>query len=152
TRAVDARDDAAGEGVAHGRKDDRDRPRGPLEGCGRRGRVCHDDVGLQTDQLLRDLSYPIEVTAGPMNVQAHVAGLSPTQARNGLRERRNVSLRHEIVFVVRHEHADAPHPPALLRARRDWPRRSAAEERDELAPPNHSITSSARSMIDGGTA
>ena len=43
-----------------------------------------------------------------------------------------------------HEHADAPHPLALLRARRERPRsRRAAEQRDELAPL-HSITSSAR--------
>ena len=36
-----------------------------------------------------------------------------------------------------HEHADAPHPLALLRARRERPRRRrAAEQRDELAPPH----------------
>ena len=34
-----------------------------------------------------------------------------------------------------HEHADAPHPLALLRPCRERPRgRSAAEQRDELAP------------------
>jgi hypothetical protein len=49
------------------------------------------------------------------------------------------------------EPADPPHAVALLRARRERPCRSAAEERAELAPPNHSITSSARSRIDGGT-
>jgi hypothetical protein len=38
-----------------------------------------------------------------------------------------------IVFVVRHEHADAPYGLALLRARRERPRRRAAEERDRLA-------------------
>jgi hypothetical protein len=41
-----------------------------------------------------------------------------------------------------HEHANAPHPSWLLRARRQRPRGSAAEQRDELATP-HSITSSA---------
>jgi hypothetical protein len=39
----------------------------------------------------------------------------------------------------------------LLRARRDRPRRRAAEKRDELAPPDHSITSSARASSVGGT-
>src|SRR6266853_3066328 len=29
---------------------------------------------------------------------------------------------HRIVFVARHEHADAPYAVALLRARRKWPR------------------------------
>ena len=47
-----------------------------------------------------------------------------------------------------HEHADAPHPLGLLRARRQRPRRRAADERDELAPP-HSITSSARATKVG---
>ena len=39
----------------------------------------------------------------------------------------------------------------LLRVRRKRPSRRAAEKRDEFAPV-HSITSSARSRIDGGTA
>src|SRR5262245_38074981 len=51
-----------------------------------------------------------------------------------------------------HQHADAPHPLALLRPRQERPpRRSAAEQRDELAPPNHSITSSARASRTSGT-
>ena len=37
------RDDAKGDGIARARKDDRDRPRLPLDGSGRRGRVCQDD-------------------------------------------------------------------------------------------------------------
>jgi hypothetical protein len=41
----------------------------------------------------------------------------------------------------------------LLRTRRDWPSGPAAEKRDELAPPDHSITSSVRaSSMGGGTA
>src|SRR5262249_36945278 len=55
-------------------------------------------------------------------------------------------------FVARHERADAPHAVALLRPRGERPRRRAAEERDELASLHHSITSSARSRIDGGMA
>src|ERR1700751_4613463 len=79
TRVVGPRDDAAGNGVAQGRKDDRDRPRLPLEGNGRRGRVCHDDVGLQADQLLRERSYSIYVAAAPTKVHPHVAAIDPTQ-------------------------------------------------------------------------
>src|SRR5262245_51902804 len=33
-----------------------------------------------------------------------------------------------------------------------WPRRRAAEQRDELAAPDHSITSSARASSVGGTS
>src|SRR5262249_8294734 len=40
----------------------------------------------------------------------------------------------------------------LLRARRKRPRSRAAEQRDEVAPPDHSITSSARASSVGGTS
>src|SRR5262249_38562632 len=44
----------------------------------------------------------------------------------------------------RREHADASHPLALLRPRRQRPRRRrAAAQRDDLAPAHPSITSSA---------
>jgi hypothetical protein len=66
-------DDAAGDGIGHIRKDDRDRPRLPLEGNGRRGPACQDDVGLQPYQLLRVRSYPIDVTASVTNVDPHIA-------------------------------------------------------------------------------
>jgi hypothetical protein len=95
-----------------------------LDGSGRRGPICQDDVGLQTDQLLRERSCPVDVTAAPTKVYPHVAANGPTQVRKRLRERRNVSLPH-IVFVARHEHADAPHTAFLLRARRQRPRRRA---------------------------
>jgi len=78
--------------------------------------------------------YPIGVIAVPPKDHPHVATIVPTQLSKRLRERREVSLPHGIVFVKRHEHPDAPHAVALLRARRKRPRRRAAEERDELAP------------------
>src|SRR6516165_6844004 len=66
---------------------------------------------------------------------ARVAAIGPTQARKRLSERRDLSLRLGIVFVERREHADAPHAVALLRLRRERPRRCrAAEETDEVAP------------------
>jgi hypothetical protein len=40
----------------------------------------------------------------------------------------------------------------MLRARRERPCCRAAEERDELAAPHHSITSSARVSSVGGTS
>jgi hypothetical protein len=43
------RDDAAGDRVAHGRKDDRDRPRLRVDGSGHYGPACQDDVGLQAE-------------------------------------------------------------------------------------------------------
>jgi hypothetical protein len=107
-----------------------------LEGSGRRRRVCQDDVGLQTDQLLGEQAYPIGVIAGPTNVHPHVAAIDPTQARKRLRERSEVSPLHGIVFVARHEHADAPDAVALLSLRHKRPHCRAPEPRDEL-PPSH---------------
>src|SRR5262249_24423565 len=40
----------------------------------------------------------------------------------------------------------------LLPSRREGPCRRAADQRDELAPPHHSITSSARASSVGGTS
>ena len=62
----------------------------------------------------------------------------------------NASLKLRIVRSGGQEHANASHALALLRPRHEWPSRRAAEQRDELAP-FHSITSSARTKIDGGT-
>jgi hypothetical protein len=42
------------------------------------GTPRQDDVGLQTDQLLRDRLYPIDVVAGPTKVDPHVAAIGPT--------------------------------------------------------------------------
>src|SRR5262249_21453960 len=48
-----------------------------------------------------------------------------------------------------HQHDGVTNGPCLLPARRERPRRRAAEQRDELAPP-HSIPWSARASRDGG--
>src|SRR5262245_23165504 len=49
-----------------------------------------------------------------------------------------------------HQHTVASHPATVLRRRHLWPRGSAAEQRDELAPSYHSITSSAMASNPGG--
>jgi hypothetical protein len=89
---------------------------------------------LQGDQLLRERSHPIGVTAGPTKVHPHVAAIGPTQARKRLRERGDARIHDGIVFVGRHEHADAPHAVAPLRPRHERPSRRAAECSDEFAP------------------
>jgi hypothetical protein len=89
---------------------------------------------MQADQLLRERSYPIDVIAGPTKVDPRVAAIGSTQGRKRLSERGEGRLRRGIVFVIRIEHAHAPHAVALLRARRERPRRRAAERSDEFAP------------------
>src|SRR5262249_19075922 len=70
------------------------------------------------------------------------------ELRKPLPEWRKQCFHGRIVLGKTHQHADAPHPLALLRARRKRPcRRRAAEERDERAA-SHSITSSALSRND----
>jgi hypothetical protein len=133
--AVEPRDDTAGDGVGRGHKDDRDRPGLSLEGKGRRGPDCQDDVGLQAHQFLRERSYPIDVTAVPPKVHPHVATIGPTQVREPLRERREAKLPLRIVFIICHEHADARYAVALLRSCRKRPCDCrAAEPRDEISP------------------
>src|SRR5262245_58511093 len=85
------------------------------------------------------------VEFSPARVDPHVASEDPARLRQPLLERSEPSLPFRIVRACRPEHADAPHPLRLLRARRERPCRCrATDERDELTPV-HSITSSARS-------
>src|SRR5262249_50650930 len=62
---------------------------------------------------------------------------------------REERLESRVVRGGRQKHTDAPHPLALLRARRERPCGCPAEQRDERSPP-HSITSSARASSVGG--
>src|SRR5262249_46857228 len=53
-----------------------------------------------------------------------------------LQERRQTGLAYRIVLGVWHEHADASHPLALLRAHRERPRRRRAAECGQQFPPS----------------
>ena len=46
-RPGEPRDQTAADGIDHAPKDDRDRPRLPLEGNGRHAPACQDDVGAR---------------------------------------------------------------------------------------------------------
>jgi hypothetical protein len=74
---------------------------------------------LQADQLLRERSYPIDISAARTSVHPHVLAIGPTQVRKRLRKRDKGRLVERIVFVARDEHADAPHAVALLRTRHE---------------------------------
>src|SRR5262249_11857362 len=75
---------------------------------------------------------------------------SPAQLLQPLMESCEARLSFSIIGDGIHEHADPAHL-RLLRARRERPRRRAAEQRYELAS-FHSITSSARASSVGGTS
>src|SRR5439155_23973451 len=89
---------------------------------------------------------------GPAVVDLDVLSDGPAQLLQPLQERRVAVLCLRIIRSVGHERGHAPHVLALLRARRERPRRSRpAKQRDELAAL-HSITSSARAISVSGTA
>src|SRR6266436_58770 len=113
--------------------------------------MCEDHIGLQRDQFFRDY---LRLRPGwrKASVDADIAAFRPSTLFQPLSECREASLRFRIVLGEPHQHADPPHPLALLRARRERPRGSrAAEHRDEPASV-HSITSSARTKNDSGIA
>src|SRR5262249_79639 len=88
----------------------------------------------------------------PAGIDLHISADGPAKRLQPLQEGSEPCLVMRIVRRCGEEHADAPHPLALLRARSDGPRdRRAAEQRDEL-PPSHSISSSARNWIELGTS
>src|SRR6266446_789787 len=105
-------------------------------------------IRCKRDQFARVSANLGRTAAGPAGLDLHVAAVGPAQLLQRLHERSEVGLLVGLLGRT-HEHADAPHPLALLRARRERPRNSrAAEQRNEGAP-FHSTTSSARAMRVG---
>src|SRR5262245_6756653 len=114
--------------------------------------MSQDDVRGEGNQFCRVSTSVLGIACGPAIVDAHVAAVGPAQFLQPLHERREAGLTFRIARGQRMEHAYAPYPLALLRARRERPSRRAAKQRDELASPDHSITSSARASSVGGTS
>ena len=94
-----------------------------------------NDVRRERGQFHRVSANIRGIGRGPVGVDAHVVADGPTQLRQRLQERPDPGLKFRIVCGCRQQHADAPHPLALLRASDEWPRDCrAAEKCDELAP------------------
>src|SRR5262245_16818626 len=68
----------------------------------------------------------VTVARRPAVIGAQVASLHP------LVEPGDAQLSVRITGGKAHQHADATHSLPLLRPRRQWPRRRAAEQRDDL--------------------
>ena len=76
------------------------------------------------------------LSAAPEIVDPQVPALDPAQLMHRLLKRQGVGLCVRIVLVAAaSDHGNAVHS-LMLRARRQRPRRRAAEQRDELAPPH----------------
>src|SRR5262249_38943433 len=104
--------------------------------------TCKNDGWSKRDELCRIGAQLIAITRRPTIVDSDVAAIDPTQFLQARPERRNIGLPSGVALGESHQHADPPHPLALLRACRERPRRRSAEKRDELAALHHSITSS----------
>src|SRR6516162_1079835 len=137
-------DDADADRIANGTHHDRNRSRCLLRRQGSRSAPCDDQVNRKRSQFDRHGGVAVVTTFCKARYQPQILALDiaivlqlarkPLDRRQGLRRK----------------DPDGPHPLALLRARRQRPRRRAAHESDELAAP-HSITSSAEACRVRGT-
>src|SRR5262249_22234400 len=112
--------------------------------------VGQDQVGRHGQQFRRVVAQFIFSAAGPAVLDPEVASLDPSELPQAVSESGHARLCLWVGGDKTHQHADASHLLALLRPRRDRPDRRPAEQCDELAPPDHSITSSARASKFAG--
>jgi hypothetical protein len=142
-----------GDGIAYDREYDRYSLRILQQRAHRGGAEGQHDVWPQRDQLRR---VAADVTLGrscEADLDPRVAAVGPPRLLQCHHEGADQCPCMRIVFDERYENPDAPHAVALLRPRHARPRpRRAAEQGDELAPPYHSMTSSARTSTISGTA
>src|SRR5262249_52488767 len=105
-----------------------------LQRANDRARGGNDDIRRECDQFRRVFAEAIQIARTPAVFDAHIAADRPTAFLQPLRERRGHGYYIRIVRALAHEHANATHALALLRARRERPRNgSAAHQRDEVA-------------------
>jgi hypothetical protein len=62
------RNKAGADRVCGQRKYDRDRPRLPVECCGRLSPFCEDHIWLQINQFFRHKAHAVNIASGPTNV------------------------------------------------------------------------------------
>src|SRR5262249_51201006 len=93
-----------------------------------------------------------DVRSGKANIDLDIASLLPPQPMEFLPKRRDLGLCGRIAFGIPHQHADPSHAITLLRPCRKRPGSRAAEQRDDFAATDHSITSSARASTVAGTS
>src|SRR5262249_20136729 len=103
------------------------------------------------DELGRNFSKALPASFRPAILDRHRAPVDPTELAQSLHER--AGPKSPAQGRARAEEADSRQRLYLLRAHCQRPRgHRAAEQRDELASPDHSITSSARPSSIGGTS
>ena len=91
-----------------------------------------DNVGRERGQFRRVSANVGGIGCGPAGIDPHVTADGPTQVLQRLQERPDASLKFRIVRGRGQEHADAPHPLALLRLSRQRPRAAAPPKNREI--------------------
>jgi len=126
-RPREAVDKACADRVRHGDEHDRDRACLSLQCGGDWSRLCEDDVGLRSYQLF---GQRLHVGAGwrITTLDMDGAAVRPPEFFKLLPERCYRRI------VEAQKHADTRYSVGLLPARRQRPRRRAADERNKLAP------------------
>src|SRR6516162_602602 len=111
-----------------------------------------DRVQLHRQKLAGKAPVSLGITSGPPFVDLQIAAYLPAELFKPLIKRDQPALGLRVVADA-HQDADASRSLSLLRVRAERPScRRTAEQRDELAPSHHSITSSARADTPGGTS
>src|SRR5262249_3184088 len=114
-----------------------------------RGSRRDNHIDLKPDKVGGDLGEALATSLPPCVLDRNGAALDPSKFAQPFQEGgKPLGLDHRRALP---QEADGRQFGRLLRARRKWPRRGASEQRDELAPSYHSITSSARASTESGT-
>src|SRR5262249_1248698 len=113
-------------------------------GCSARAARGKDDLGFEPDQLLGQGWQPLCITISVTVDDIEVAALDATKLSHPLQKGGDKAYGGPASALTQ-----PGNEWPLLRPCCERPRNRAAEERDECAPPNHSITSSARASSVG---
>ena len=148
TGSIETRDEPEPNGIITSHERDRNRV-GCFLGGGYRRAIRKNYCDATAYQFSRKCWQPLVLIVRPAVFDCDIATLDIAGLVKALFER----VRHRRVPLGRRAIKKSNDGQACLRPRRQRPRcRRAAEQRDELAPRAHSITSSARASSVGGTS
>ena len=94
-------------------------------------RTCNKDIETLAHEIRRGGTCPFGISLRPANIEAHVAAVAPAQLLQRRAQAGEARLPVSVALGEAQQHTDPPHAFALLRARRERPRRRAAQQRDE---------------------
>src|SRR5262249_744156 len=106
-----------------------------------RGSMGDEHVDVESKELLGQCRQPVVIALRPTELDDQIATFDPAEIAKSGAKRSNATC----VTGRGHQTEEADTSDLRrLRSHRRWPRRHAAQQRHERAPPHHSITSSAR--------